>query len=278
MKRIFLPGLLFAFTSVIVLVSCSKIDDHYTRNGQVFYGVTSGNEIIKYNAKNPDRVLQTLSVSGIESGDQLMAIDFRPATGQLFAMSRNSRLYIIDVQTGATSGPIGDDAFSPEVYGTFVGFDFDPVMDRIRLVTDLGQNLLIDPATGATAKVDAPLNPGTPFVVGSAYTNSKKGARSTELYGLDLSTQKLVKQGNDGKMTSIGSLKAGASGEAGFDISSDNQVVLACMNVPGNSKSMVNTLFYVDLKTGEATAIGELARPIIGLAIPTQQSGSNTRW
>ena len=278
MKRFFPSGLLFALMSVFVLASCSRIDDHYTRNGQVFYGVTSNNEIVKYNAKNPEKVLQTLSVTGIESGDQLMAIDFRPATGQLYAMSRNSRLYIIDLQTGATSGPIGDDAFSPEVYGTFVGFDFDLVQDRIRLVTDLGQNLLIHPSTGATAKVDGSLNPGSPFVVGSAYTNSKKGARSTELYGIDLSSQKLVKQGSNGKLTAVGSLRAGASGEVGFDISGDNQVVLACMNVTGNSKNLVNTLFYVDLRTGEATAIGGLAKPIIGLAIPTSQSGSSSNW
>ena len=100
MKRFFPSGLLFALMSVFVLASCSRIDEHYTRNGQVFYGVTSNNEIVKYNAKNPEKVLQTLSVTGIESGDQLMAIDFRPATGQLYAMSRNSRLYIIDLQTG----------------------------------------------------------------------------------------------------------------------------------------------------------------------------------
>ncbi len=270
MKRNFPQLLLFAFVCVLVLASCSKIDGHYTKKGQIFYGLTSKNEIVKYNAKEPGIVLQTLNVTGLESGDELMAIDFRPATGQLYAMSRNSRLYVINLQTGATGGPVGDDAFSPEVYGTFVGFDFDPVKDRIRQVTDLGQNLLIHPVTSMTTQVDGSLNPGTPFVVGSAYTNNKKGARSTELYGIDLSSQKLVKQGSNGKLSPVGSLRLNASGEVGFDISPDNQVVLASLNVGVGSKFPVNGLYYIDLKTGEATKIGDLARPIIGLAIPTR--------
>ena len=270
MKRNFPLLLLLVVSIVLVLASCSKIDSNYTKKGQVFYGLTSNNEIVKYNAKEPGRILQTLNVTGLEAGDKLMAIDFRPATGQLYAMSRNSRLYVINLQTGATGGPIGDDAFSPEVYGTFVGFDFDPVKDRIRQVTDLGQNLLIHPETSMTTLVDGSHNPGTPFVVGSAYTNNKKGARSTELYGIDLFSQKLVKQGSNGKLNPVGSLRLNASGEVGFDISSDNQVVLASLNVGAGNKFPVNGLYYIDLKTGEATKIGDLAKPIIGLAIPSK--------
>ncbi len=271
-KIIYTPSFLLALIMLMVLVSCSKIDQDYTRKGQVFYGLTTNNEIVKYNAKSPDQVLSTVAVSGLEAGDELMAIDFRPATGQLYGMSRNSRLYIINTVTGATGGVIGDDAFSPEVYGTFVGFDFDPVSDRIRLVTDLGQNLLINPTTGATAVVDGNLKPGTPFVVGSAYSNNKAGATSTTLYGIDLFSQKLVKQGSNGSLMPVGSLRVNASGEVGFDIAPDKNVVLASMSVAGSNKAYVNNLYYIDLATGEANNLGKLAKPIIGLAIPTKSS------
>ncbi|MGZ8511553.1 MAG: DUF4394 domain-containing protein [Chitinophagaceae bacterium] len=257
---------------LLVLASCTKSDQEYERKGLVFYGLTSANEIVKYNAKSPGRALKTVTVTGLEANDELMAIDFRPATGQLYGVSRNSRLYIINPETGATGGVIGLDAFSPEVYGTFVGFDFNPTVDRIRLVTDLGQNLRINPETGETTSWDGSLNPGTPFVVGAAYSNNKAGATSTTLYGIDQNSQKLVKivPPNNGTVVPVGRLGVVAAGEVGFDISPDNKA-LASLKVAGG-KDYINNLYYIDLKTGEANSLGKLAKPIIGLAIPTNNN------
>ncbi|MGZ8540264.1 MAG: DUF4394 domain-containing protein [Chitinophagaceae bacterium] len=257
---------------LLVLASCTKSDQEYERKGLVFYGLTSANEIVKYNAKSPGRALKTVTVTGLEANDELMAIDFRPATGQLYGVSRNSRLYIINPETGATGGVIGLDAFSPEVYGTFVGFDFNPTVDRIRLVTDLGQNLRINPETGETTSWDGSLNPGTPFVVGAAYSNNKAGTTSTTLYGIDQNSQKLVKivPPNNGTVVPVGRLGVVAAGEVGFDISPDNKA-LASLKVAGG-KDYINNLYYIDLKTGEANSLGKLAKPIIGLAIPTNNN------
>lgn len=267
--------LLPVIVCLLFLVSCSKSDLDYERKGVVFYGLTSTNEIVKYNAKSPGTALKTVTVTGLEANDYLMAIDFRPATGQLYGVSRNSRLYVINPETGATGGPIGLDAFSPEIFGTFVGFDFNPTVDRIRVVTDLGQNLRIHPETGATASWDGSLNPGTPFVVGAAYTNSKAGATSTTLYGIDLNSQKLVKidPPNNGTLVAVGSLGVTAAGEVGFDISSDNKAALASLKVAGG-KDYINSLYYIDLKTGAANNLGKLAKPIIGLAIPISNNNN----
>lgn len=269
-RLLLLPVMFF----LLLLSSCSKHDREYEKKGLVFYGLTSSNEIVKYNAKSPERVLKTVTVTGLEANDELMAIDFRPATGQLYGVSRNSRLYIINPETGATGGVIGLDAFSPEVYGTFVGFDFNPTVDRIRLVTDLGQNLRINPETGETTSWDGSLNPGTPFVVGAAYTNNKAGATSTTLYGIDHNSQKLVKivPPNNGTLVPVGPLGVIAAGEVGFDISSDNKA-LASLKVAGG-KDYINNLYYIDLKTGEANNLGKLAKPIIGLAIPVNSNNN----
>ena len=255
-------------TLFLVITGCSK-NDHGIPPGKnidlIFYGLTSSNELIKYNAKSPERTLATIPVTGLESGEKLLAIDFRPATGQLYAVASNSRLYTINQETGA-SRAVGTASFSPAINGTIAGFDFNPTVDRIRLVTSLGQNLRLNPETGTVVMVDGVLNPGTPMVVGAAYTNSVAGAATTTLFGIDLSSQKLVKQDppNNGTLIEVGSLGVTATGDAGFDISPDNSAALASLTV--NNK---NNLHYIDINTGKAHKLGTLGKAIIGLAIPT---------
>jgi hypothetical protein len=41
--------------------------------------------------------------------------------------------------------------FMPVLAGTSFGFDFNPTVDRIRLVSDSGQNLRLNPNSGAGA-------------------------------------------------------------------------------------------------------------------------------
>ena len=60
------------------------------------------------------------------------------------------------------------------------GFDFNPVADKIRVHTDVDQDLRLDPKTGKVAGVDGTLsfapndvNFGqSPNLVGTGYTNS----------------------------------------------------------------------------------------------------------
>ena len=57
----------------------------------------------------------------------------------------------------------GAPAFTPALSGTAFGFDFNPTVDRIRVVSDTGQNLRLNPDTGAVAAVDGALNQGRPW-------------------------------------------------------------------------------------------------------------------
>lgn len=252
----------------IVLTACSK-NDHGSYPGKkvdlIFYGLTSANELVKYNAKSPETVLSTKQLMGLENGERLLAIDFRPATGQLYAVGDNSRLYVINPETGAVRA-IGAGSFTPAIDGTLAGFDFNPTVDRIRLVTDRGQNLRLNPETGTVAATDGSLNPGTPMVNGAAYTNSMAGASTTTLFDIDLNSQKLVRQDppNNGTLVEVGSLGVTATGEVGFDISADNKVALASLTV--NNK---NSLYFIDVTTGKAHKLGWLGKAITGLAIPT---------
>ncbi len=251
--------------------SCDKNDDNMeppvVKPDMVFYGLSNANQLVKYNANAAETVISTTGITGLTGGEKIIAIDFRPATGQLYGLGNSSRLYIINYENGDATA-LGTASFTPAINGSLVGFDFNPTVDRIRLVTSSGQNLRLNPETGTVAMTDGSLNPGTPAIVSAAYTNSVAGAATTTLFDIDVAANKLYKQDppNNGTLVEVGSLgiTAATANDGGFDISPDNMVALANVTIGANS-----VLLQIDLTNGKATNIGNLATPIIGLAIPT---------
>ena len=65
-----------------------------------FTALTSDNKIVYYNAQNLNAPTATLNVSGLQTAETLLRIDYRPATGQLYALGSSSRLYLINEQSG----------------------------------------------------------------------------------------------------------------------------------------------------------------------------------
>jgi hypothetical protein len=149
-------------------------------------------------------VNSSVTIAGVAAGETLVGIDFRPQTGQLFALgvadvADAATLYLLDPQTGAATpvGATGQIAFADGA-GAVVdlppasagyGFDFNPTVDRIRVTTDTGLNFRVNPDNGAPVdgnlnntatppaniNTDAPLNGlpgGAGGVSGAAYTNS----------------------------------------------------------------------------------------------------------
>lgn len=158
----------------------------------------------------------------------------------------------------------------PTLAGTAFGFDFNPTVDRIRLVSDAEQNLRLNPDNGAVAATDGPLayaagdrNAGRdPAVTGSAYTNSVRGATATTLFGIDTTTDALVVQNppNAGTLTTVGAgLGFDAREGVGFDIATSG----AAYAVSRNADDTASELHLVNLGTGAATAVSE---PRIGLS------------
>lgn len=227
------------------------------------YGITSNNELVAFNANNPKSFTSKTAVSGVASGEKLMSIDFRPATGELYALSSASKLYVIN-QSNASARVVSSTAFTPAISGSTVSIDFNPVVDRIRLVSSSGQNLRLNPETGLVAATDISINGGsTPSIMGIAYTNSKSGASSTVLYDIDVTTGKLYKQDppNNGALVEVGSLGTTFTGQAAFDIKYDNATALLAVNT---------NLHVLDLNSGKATNIGTLQQQVIDIAIPTE--------
>ncbi|MBL7700764.1 MAG: DUF4394 domain-containing protein [Ferruginibacter sp.] len=284
MKKIFIPVLTFFIAAAFLLAGCSKTDDMVVtpppppppppaptpvaKPNQEFYGISASNVLVKYNANASQTVLAQVAVTGLQAGENLLAIDFRPATGQLYGLGNSNRLYVINIQTGAARA-IGTAPFTPALADAIAGFDFNPTVDRIRVVTTGGQNLRLHPELGTVAAVDGTIN-NTERITGVAYTNSFAGASATTLFDIDGFF--LFKQDppNNGTITKIGSLGLDAVGTGGsdFDISPDNKVALVPMTVNG-----VNSLYQLDTASGKLINLGQLMVPIIGLAIPTNPVG-----
>src|SRR5215475_9268057 len=173
--------------------------------GTVF-AVTNGNNLISFNQFTPSALRSgPTAITGLQAGEMVMGIDFRPRTGVLFAVTNQSRIYTINTSTAAAT-QVGAAAFTPAVNGASFGFDFNPTSDRIRFVTDADQDLRLNPNDGTVTAMDGTLafaagdaNAGqNPSVVGSAYTNSFLGSTTTTLYGIDSNLDILVTQGSVG--------------------------------------------------------------------------------
>ena len=214
------------------------------------------NSLTVFDTEVPAQVFGALlTISNLQPGETAIALDFRPATGQLYVLGDSNRLYVVDVLT-AIATPVSATPFTPGLSGTRFGFDFNPTVDRIRIVSDTGQNLRVHPDTGVVVGIDTPLNPGTPHVVGAAYTNNVPAAPTTTLYGIDSATDQLVLQNppNNGSVTVVGPLGVNTTDDVGFDVAANTNVAYATLTVG------ISTGFYtINLTTGVATLVGTIS-------------------
>jgi hypothetical protein len=207
-------------------------------------------------------------LSGLGAGEKLLAIDARPATGQVYGLSSGSSIYTINLGTGvATKVGAG---FTTLLTDTHYGFDFNPTIDRIRIVGNNGQNIVANPTNGmanvaATVPVfygaGDPNNGATPNVVHHAYDNNFNGALTSQLRAIDVDLNVLVTQANNaGTLATIGPLGFDAKRNGGFDVDANGVAWFA--NADGLTSS---SLYTINLATGAGTFVGQLPCNIMGL-------------
>ena len=253
--------------------------------------VTASNKLLKFNAGRPDRILTKLGITGLQVGETLLGIDYRVAKDQLYGLGSSGRLYIINEDTAVASA-VGV-PFAVKLEGTQFGFDFNPTVDRIRVVSNTGQNLRLHPDTGAVVdnnpalegvQTDGKLmyavgdvNFGkSPMTVGAAYSYNKADTKITTNFALDAAAGTLVTQGsregvmpavspNTGQLFTIGSLGL-AFNNASFDIQAVTDVAFAALNSDGTSSSR---WVMIDLKTGAAKSLGSVGggERVVGVAM-----------
>jgi hypothetical protein len=234
---------------------------------QQVFGLVDSSRIVTFNAASPGTITSSSNITGLPSGVVLTGIDVRPADSQLYAVSTTGNVYQLTASGNTyTATSTGVTSTSPS--GSSFGLDFNPTVDRLRLVSDTNQNLRINTSApaGAGTIVDTPttLN-GTADIdlVGAAYTNSFFGASTTTLYGIDAFTDALVRatNANAGTYVTVGALglTLSSTDRVGFDISGASGAAFLSLN---------DILFGVDLNTGAATRIGAVgATGLTGLSV-----------
>lgn len=284
----------FVLLSALLLSACSTppIEGPGLAAKESILAVTADHRLIRFNAGQPQRLLASVALRGLQPGEQVLGIDFRVARNQLYLMGSSGQLYRVKVDS-AQLEPVGAPVPLPQGGSGEWGFDFNPTVDRIRVVDRQGANLRRHPDSGAQVDGDAN-QAGTqgdgPLlfdaadrhagqraeVVAAAYTYNKDDEKLTTNYAVDAARGLLVMQGsregvqpvvspNSGRLFTVGSLGLKPFVRAQFDISDVRNTAYLAVDGQGAG----DVLYQLDLGTGQATRIGALAGGAVlrGLAI-----------
>jgi hypothetical protein len=250
-------------------------------------GLTHDMRLVCFNENRPGNAGSVGYISGMMRGDMLVGIDFRVQDGKLYGVSRAGGVYQINTRNAVATKV---SQVSVPLEGQSFGVDFNPAADRLRIVSNTGQNLRHNVNNGGVTLVDDPLDypPATPlnavgpnatWVTGSAYTNNDLSPdTATTLYALDTMLDQIALQSppNDGTLAATGKLGLDATSSAGFDIYS---TIRSGVSVGAQGLASLytadgaNRLYSISLSTGRATLRGAFPGQykIIGIAIPLNQ-------
>lgn len=252
---------------------------------ETIYGLTAGANptLITFDSANPTSLNVVGSVSGILGGLELRSIDFRPADGLLYGLATSGdkgQLYTIDIHNAIASTVGRGFSFAADA-GTTVSIDFNPVVDRLRVVSSNGGNYRVNPNTGALAATDTNVADN---VQGLAYSNNHVGATQTTLYGLSMSTGYVATIGgvngvpspNSGTVLLVGDLGFGHGGPVGMDIGASGSAYLS-MDTPASSS--FDTEFYrLNVMTGATQFVGELPVAMLDFAVAVPEPETMALW
>lgn len=237
-------------------------------------GLSANNELVSLLSGPPVSEQSVIPIVGLRSEEVMLAIDTRPKTKQLYGVSDQSIIYIIDKFSGVAT-PLFNGPFSPVISGNVVAFDFNPADDLIRLITDTGQSLRISPLTGAVVGVDNFVNILQTVINSVAYLpSSSTGGTKSVLYDIDIASGNLYKQLTaTSPLQLVGNTGFAWQGEGGFEITPAG-TAFAVQYGHARSTGGFGTddltqdayrLYSINLKTGKATSLGKI-RPMVGIA------------
>jgi Domain of unknown function (DUF4394) len=257
--------------AALVAVSVTSPFGERDTAGYAIAGLTGNGELVGFTSDDPQDFTSIGAVSGLQGDQRLVGIDCRVSNATVYGVGDQGGIYTLSLQTAAATKV---SQLTVALDGDSFDVDFNPAANRLRVVSDTGQNLRhnIDdpngmPAVGQTV-ADSPLSiPPEPATVtgvtGAAYYNNDQDmATATTLFGLDTSLDQVVIQSpaNAGTLAATGKLGVDAQGDAGFDIHYDAQTRgatghgrgIATLNVGGSYR-----LYEIELLTGRAVLVGE---------------------
>lgn len=242
---------------------------------RILFATDSAGNLLRFRASAPEAA-RAQRITGLPSGVTLKGIDFRPATGDLYALGSDKVVYRVNPVTAiaVAEGPAFEST-ATALTGDRIGFDFNPTVDKIRVTSDADDNLRLDPDPGSLLATDTKLTPSEVTVVGSAYTNSSFAAfasrpATTMLFAVDIASSPdrvlLQNPANAGTLMTPKSLDVDLGPDLGFDIAGGGNVGYLAGTRNGRSGA---DLYLVDVTTGETDRLGRIGRggmTITGLA------------
>lgn len=245
-------------------------------------GLTSDQRLVCFSERSPSRVNNIGQVTGLSGDTALIGIDYRVQDGRLYGVGNAGGIYTLSTVDGSATLV---NNLTVALSGTAFAVDFNPAADRLRIISNNGQNLRHNVNTGGTTINDGTLTytapPAAPVaatgVTGAAYTNNDLDANTaTTLFDIDSALDQVSIQSpaNNGILVATGRLGLDAGETLGFDIYSsldgtatvNNRGFAVFTSVEGGSR-----FYTISILTGRATLVGGIAAPVIDLAIPLNQ-------
>lgn len=231
----------------LILLGCNNDSNNDTETTNTITGdtliLTSNGMISSIDRATPNKIVSNLKITGLESGDELVGIDYRPKDGKLYAVGLLGNLYTLNPNTGKASflrkliADSTDDAPFSKIMGdaNLITVNFNPAADRLRVISNTGQNLRINVDTGVTITDGTiKLAEGTATVVAGAYTNAFAGTASTKLYSIDQNSDRIYLQNaNAGTLGVSAALGAdiNTNGGGGLDIDPVSNIGFAALKL-----------------------------------------------
>ena len=239
-------------------------------------GLTTEGALVCFNEVVP-RLARTIGyVNGLVEDTALVGIDFRAQGGLLYGVGNAGGVYTIDTSSGAATLV---NRLTVTLAGDSFGIDFNPAADRLRIVSNTGQNLRHNVDAGGTLS-DGALNYTAGVtalgISAAAYTNNDLDATTaTTLFDLDTTLDQIAVQSppNNGSLAPTGKLNVDAAAAAGFDIYTTLSKGVAVRNEAFASLAVGGStmLYKVNLLTGNANAVGRLKGTVVDIAVPLNQ-------
>jgi hypothetical protein len=239
-----------------------------------FYALAENNLLYEIDFSNPTQALDVIKIETQYPDEKIVAIDFRPATGHLYAISSFGEGYLVNVNVNrivrtTAINPFGTRPTRPYNYKDI---DFDPVLDKFRTLMD-DQNYRSDPEL---LDIDfdngEPLGVKDPNLGAIAFDNNHAGATGTTQYAIDPVNDRLIRYEDRAsrQIQVVGGLGVNIKEIAGFDISprtSKKQAYAITSVLIGDNWE----LHHVNLYTGKLTRVGNMpgGNKFLSIAIPS---------
>jgi len=237
-------------------------------------GLTNDGRIVTFDSAAPGTIASNFAISGLTAGDALIGIDRRPANGLIYGVAQTGSIYTLT--TAGVAALVGTAATLP--LGSTFGFDFNPMADRLRVISESDQNLNVNLNDGVVLTQTGITRAGGAIdILGSAYSNNFAGTGSTILYGIDSVSDTLVSTAapGGGVYTDVAPL--------GFSLSTANNVGFDISGLTGLAYFNIDNAFYtVNLspgRVGAATFVGTIGSgPLIGLTATAGAVPEPSTW